>query len=127
MHKTEMKKHKIGIIDRSGSASIPALTTATILTYNVAPNHFLEIMAFSNYANDLNAWGYLTWVVKVNSIPQYPFDAVLDQKRIDLREVGDKPVAYGGSTVTVDVTNSHATDAFKAGVNIKGDLFSWLK
>lgn len=105
------------------SATITHSATVELFSKTVPANLRLFLQKFSNYADNADAWGYLTWVVKADGKAVYPFHAIVDQYG-DLSLPFEMPEGVEippGAVLSVEVTNSHTATDYTAGVCVRGE------
>ncbi len=110
--------------DYENSANVAAGATVVLTGFSISVPHStaLKITHFANNVQPVGGWGYTTWVLKINGVPQVPLDNVTDQLgQIGLpTELGVQPIARGGELIEVWVTNTSAA-ATNIAVRLKGE------
>lgn len=104
------------------SQSLAAGATAALHTYAVPPNCTLTLRKLGNYT-DAGGWTYITWRLRKNGIPVYPYENIKDQRGIGNTPADTEPIIFsGGDVLDVIATNSHGSTAFTAGLSIGYDV-----
>lgn len=104
------------------SVSLAAASSVELYSFVVPPNATLTLRKLGNYT-DAGGWTYITWRLRKNGIPVYPYENVKDQRGIGNTPADTEPIIFsGGDVLSVTAENSHGSTAFTAGLSIGYDL-----
>lgn len=105
------------------SKEVAAGETEELFYFQVPSSSKLIVKSFANYINVFEAWGHITWTLKRNGDPIYPYHEITDQIAFGapLRELAGCEI-NGADRFSIDVKNEHE-DVVKIGVALKYEIY----
>lgn len=109
--------------DMNKSQEIASGVTVEIFSFQVPSKAKMIVTNFANYINEFDAWGFITWILKRNGIPIYPYNDITDQIAFGapLRELAGCEI-QGGDRFSLDITNGYI-DPVKCGIALKYQIW----
>lgn len=104
------------------SEEVAAGVTAELFSFQVPSSSKMTVKSFANTINVFEAWGLITWTLKRNGIPIYPYHEITDQIAFGapLRELVDCEI-HGADRFSIDGKNEYA-DTVKIGIALKYEI-----
>jgi len=105
------------------SQEVAAGVTAELFSFQVPASSKMNVKSFANYINVFEAWGLITWTLKRNGAPIYPYHEITDQIAFGapLRELAGCEID-GADRFSIDGKNEYA-DTVKIGVALKYEIY----
>lgn len=104
------------------SQQLAAGGSVELYRFAVPPTATLTLRKLGNYT-DAGGWTYMTWRLRKNGIPVYPYENIKDQRGIGNTPADTEPIVFsGGDVLSVTAENAHGTTTFTAGLSIGYDL-----
>jgi len=99
------------IKDITTSDTITTGTTKILYSYLFPSKSKGYLINFANFVSDNSAWGYITWRIKRNGLPVYPYENIKDLIGLGYSPFATEKILFsGGDLLEIEVYNGHISD-----------------